>query len=282
MHSGATLLERIDPDAGALLGEAFEADGIEVRTSTRPTAVEAGGGRVRLMCTGDGAGEIEGAQLLLAVGRQPNVEGFGLEKLAVTIERTGLQVDDRVCAGENVWGIGDVTGKSLFTHVGKYQARIAAANVAGGNERADYRAVPASVFTDPQVASVGDTSGEGAVSSKASIESVSRTSTYAAADAARVREALRRSEAQGARRRGRASAPRRASGSASSRSPSAPRSRCDAARHDPAVPDLLRDRLLRGARPRRVAGAQLTASQTHACVASPSVRIGQFADAQTP
>ncbi len=88
-------------------------------------------------------------------------------------------MDERVCAGENVWGIGDVTGQSLFTHVGKYQARIAAANIAGGNERADYRAVPASVFTDPQVASVGDTSGEGAVTSKASIQSVSRASTFA-------------------------------------------------------------------------------------------------------
>src|SRR5262245_49108282 len=141
VNSGSTLLDRIDTEAGALLGEQFEADGMDVRTSTRPTAVEASGGRVKLLCTGDGAGEIEGAQLLLAVGRRPNTDGFGLDKLPVTIDR-GLQVDDRVCAGENVWGIGDVTGKSLFTHVGKYQARIAAANIAGGNERADYRAVP--------------------------------------------------------------------------------------------------------------------------------------------
>ncbi len=87
-------------------------------------------------------------------------------------------MDERLCAGENVWAAGDVTGESLFTHVGKYQARIAAANIAGGDERADYRAVPASVFTDPQVASVGDTSGDGAVTSKANIESVSRASTY--------------------------------------------------------------------------------------------------------
>ena len=178
VNSGETLLDRIDTEAGALLGEAFEADGMDVRASTRPTAVETVGGRVRLLCTGDGAGEIEGTQLLLAVGRRPNVDGFGLEKLPVTIDRA-LKVDERVCAGENVWGIGDVTGQSLFTHVGKYQARIAAANIAGGDERADYRAVPASVFTDPQVASVGDTSGEGAVTSKASIQSVSRASTYA-------------------------------------------------------------------------------------------------------
>ncbi len=178
VHSGPTLLDRVDAEAGALLAAAFEADGMDVRTATRPTQAEAAGSGVRVLCTGDGAGEIEGAQLLIATGRRPNVEGFGLERLPVTVDR-GLKVDARLCAGENVWAAGDVTGESLFTHVGKYQARIAAANIAGGDERADYRAVPASVFTDPQIASVGDTTGEGTVVAKASIESVSRASTYA-------------------------------------------------------------------------------------------------------
>jgi pyruvate/2-oxoglutarate dehydrogenase complex dihydrolipoamide dehydrogenase (E3) component len=62
--------------------------------------------------------------------------------------------------------------------VGKYQGRIAAANVAGGDRRADYRAIPAAVFTDPQVAVTGATSGDGTVSSSWPIESVSRTVTF--------------------------------------------------------------------------------------------------------
>jgi pyruvate/2-oxoglutarate dehydrogenase complex dihydrolipoamide dehydrogenase (E3) component len=179
VQSGPTLLDRIDQEAGALLAESLENDGVDVRTDTRPTTVEAGAGRVTLLCDGSGAGEIEGAQLLVATGRKPNTDGFGLEKLDVTIEKRGLRVDDRLRAGDGVWAIGDVTGESLFTHVGKYQARIAAANVTGGDERATYSAVPAAVFTDPQVASVGKTDGEGAVVSKANIESVSRASTYA-------------------------------------------------------------------------------------------------------
>ena len=87
-------------------------------------------------------------------------------------------MDDRLAAGENVWAAGDVTGVALFTHVGKYQGRIAAANVAGRERRSDYRAIPAAVFTDPQVAVAGDTSGEGAVSSSWPLESVSRTGTF--------------------------------------------------------------------------------------------------------
>jgi dihydrolipoamide dehydrogenase len=179
VQGGATLLDKIDADAGALLADALRADGVEVRTDTRPTAVETGAGRIRLSCEGSAPGDLEGTHLLIATGRRARVEGFGLENLPVTVGRSGLEVDERLRAGEHVWACGDVTGISLFTHVGKYQGRIAAANVAGGDARADYRAVPACVFTDPQIASVGDTSGKGAVQSTWSIESVSRASTYA-------------------------------------------------------------------------------------------------------
>jgi pyruvate/2-oxoglutarate dehydrogenase complex dihydrolipoamide dehydrogenase (E3) component len=179
VQSGATLLDRIDAEAGALLAECLAADGVEVRTGTRPSAVEAAGGRVRLVCEGEGGGELEGTHLLLATGRRPRVEGFGLERLPVGLSRRGVETDDRLRAAEGVWAAGDVTGIALFTHVGKYQARVAAANVAGGDARAEYRAIPAAIFTDPQVASVGDTSGEGAVTSTASLANVARASTFA-------------------------------------------------------------------------------------------------------
>jgi pyruvate/2-oxoglutarate dehydrogenase complex dihydrolipoamide dehydrogenase (E3) component len=94
------------------------------------------------------------------------------------VGRGGIEVDDRMSAGEGVWAAGDVTGIALFTHVGKYQGRVAAANVAGREARADYRALPSAVFTDPQVAATGDTSGEGAVVGKWDLKRVSRTSTF--------------------------------------------------------------------------------------------------------
>jgi pyruvate/2-oxoglutarate dehydrogenase complex dihydrolipoamide dehydrogenase (E3) component len=61
---------------------------------------------------------------------------------------------------DGVWAVGDVTGVLMFTHVGKYQGRIAAADILGREARADYRAVPRVVFTDPQVAAVGTADGE--------------------------------------------------------------------------------------------------------------------------
>ena len=77
-----------------------------------------------------------------------------------------------------MWAIGDCTGVALFTHVGKYQARIAAKNVAGHGASADYRAIPAVAFTDPQVAMVGDTEREGTVSGRWEMTRTARASTY--------------------------------------------------------------------------------------------------------
>jgi pyruvate/2-oxoglutarate dehydrogenase complex dihydrolipoamide dehydrogenase (E3) component len=170
------LLPRIDRAAGDLLAEFLRAEGIDVRLGARPTAVDGAAGRYRVEIGEQG--EVEGTHLLIATGRKPRVEGFGLERLDVRVERTGIAVDDRLRAGDGVWAVGDVTGVALFTHVGKYQARIAAANVAGLERRADYRAVPAAIFTDPQVASVGDVSGEGVVTSEFRVDETSRAGTY--------------------------------------------------------------------------------------------------------
>jgi pyruvate/2-oxoglutarate dehydrogenase complex dihydrolipoamide dehydrogenase (E3) component len=177
VQSGDHLLPRVDREAGDLLAGIFAEEGIDVRLGTQARRVE-GGGRsgYRIELTDGGA--VEAAHLLVATGRRPNVDGFGFEELGLEIERGGIVVDDGLAAAEGVWAAGDVTGVALFTHVGKYQARVAAANVAGGDARADYRAIPAAIFTDPQVASVGDTSGDGAVVASWRTDAVSRAATY--------------------------------------------------------------------------------------------------------
>jgi pyruvate/2-oxoglutarate dehydrogenase complex dihydrolipoamide dehydrogenase (E3) component len=77
-----------------------------------------------------------------------------------------------------VWALGDVTGVALFTHVGKYQARVAAADIAGRNAKADYRAIPAGIFTDPEVATVGRTDGDDDVSVRWELTDTPRLATY--------------------------------------------------------------------------------------------------------
>ncbi len=169
------LLARLDVDAGSLLAERFGQDGIRVLVETRADSVEAVVDGVRLHLSSGEA--IDAARLLVATGRKPSVEGLGLESLGVEITPRGVSVDDRLSAGDGVWAIGDAAGVGLLTHLGKYQARVAAANIAGGSARADYRAIPAAVFTDPQVASVGVMEGDGVVTARYEIAG-GRLSTY--------------------------------------------------------------------------------------------------------
>jgi pyruvate/2-oxoglutarate dehydrogenase complex dihydrolipoamide dehydrogenase (E3) component len=77
-----------------------------------------------------------------------------------------------------VWAIGDVNGVAQFTHVGKYQARVVAANLCGREARADYRAIPAGIFTDPEIGTVGRTDGDDLVSARWELSATPRTSTY--------------------------------------------------------------------------------------------------------
>jgi pyruvate/2-oxoglutarate dehydrogenase complex dihydrolipoamide dehydrogenase (E3) component len=158
VDSNDRLLARLDPVAGRLLRERFEDEGIGVRVEVKATKVTRRGGTIDVELS---SGEtLEAARVLTATGRKPNVDGFGLEQLHLEIGPRGIAVDDRLRAGEGVWAIGDVAGVAQLTHVGKYQARVAAANIAGWDAVADYRAIPAAVFTDPQVASVGTTDGD--------------------------------------------------------------------------------------------------------------------------
>src|SRR5204862_6198639 len=121
---------------------------------------------------------LEAERLLVATGRRANTQDLGLEQLGLSIGPRGIEVDERLRAGENVWAIGDVSGVALFTHVGKYQARVAAADLAGRPAQADYRAIPAGIFTDPEVATVGRTEGDGLVSARWELTATPRTSTY--------------------------------------------------------------------------------------------------------
>ena len=164
------VLPRDDPEASALVQEQFAEDGIELRLPAKTERVQPG------FCLLAGGDEIEAERLLVATGRRANADGLGLEQLGVEISKRGIEVDERMRAAENVWAIGDVTGIAMFTHVGKYHGRVAAADVAGLEARADHRAIPAVTFTDPQVASVGTTQGGGLVTGRWGLPA--RMSTY--------------------------------------------------------------------------------------------------------
>jgi pyruvate/2-oxoglutarate dehydrogenase complex dihydrolipoamide dehydrogenase (E3) component len=165
---GERLLPQVDAEAAALVEQALRDDGVELELGAEVKAVEPS--NKLLLGSGD---RLEFERLLVAAGRRANVQG--LEPLGLEISKRGIEVDERMRAAENVWAIGDVTGIAQFTHVGKYHARIAAADIAGRPARADHRAVPATIFTDPQLATVGTLEGRTA---SWRLTSTSRLSTY--------------------------------------------------------------------------------------------------------
>ena len=122
------------------------------------------------------APKLRGDRLLVATGRQPRVEGIGLETVGIEPDPEGIPVDAHLRAGDGLWAVGDVTGIWPLTTTGKYQGDIVAANILGEPREANYEALPRVVFTDPQAASVGAT--EARFAGTAPISGVARTATY--------------------------------------------------------------------------------------------------------
>ncbi|WP_225849949.1 NAD(P)/FAD-dependent oxidoreductase [Streptomyces sp. HPF1205] len=160
---------------GTALGECLRRDGIEVVLGTRPTAARRDG-EDYVLDLDDGT-QARGDKLLVATGRRPNVHGLGLENAGVTVTEHGIAVDAHLRAGDGVWAVGDATGISMFTHVGKYQGDVLAAHLAGLPAEAHYEAVPRVVFTDPQAASVG--LAEDAFTASVPLNEVAKLATYA-------------------------------------------------------------------------------------------------------
>jgi pyruvate/2-oxoglutarate dehydrogenase complex dihydrolipoamide dehydrogenase (E3) component len=156
------LLPREEPFAGEEVATALrEVHGIDVRTGIKLDRVSADGAGIAATLE-DGA-EVKSAELLVAVGRKPRTDGIGLE--SVGVEPNGfLEVEDtmRVPGRDWLYAIGDVNGRALLTHIGKYQARLAADCILGREVEAiaDRLGSPRVTFTDPQVAAVGKTLAE--------------------------------------------------------------------------------------------------------------------------
>jgi pyruvate/2-oxoglutarate dehydrogenase complex dihydrolipoamide dehydrogenase (E3) component len=154
------LLVREEPFAGEQVEASLRELGVDVRTSARAVRVERRSGAVALEL--EDGGRVEGDELLVAVGRRPMTGELGVETVGLQ-PGSPIDVDDgmRVPGHDWLYAIGDVNGRSLLTHMGKYQARIAAENILGGRARVAVSAqgplAPRVVFTDPQVAAVGHT-----------------------------------------------------------------------------------------------------------------------------
>jgi dihydrolipoamide dehydrogenase len=168
------LLPREPQALGTGLAESLRKDGIELALGVRAIAARQEDSQYVLRVA-DGR-EFRGDRLLVATGRRPRVTDIGLETAGIEPAQSGIPVDTRLRAGERLWAIGDVTGLWQLTHVGKYQGRVAAANILGEPCEAHYDAVPRVTYTDPQAAAVGATTATFTATAK--LAEIAKTATY--------------------------------------------------------------------------------------------------------
>lgn len=163
LESGERILGDEDPEVSAAVQEALEGEGIAIRTGARVGGVVVRDGR-KVVSYRDRVGSeplsLSATHLLVATGRRANVEGLNLEALHIYADPArGIEVDDQLQThAPNVYALGDVIGHHQWTHAAERQAQIVVRNaLLRRGEKIDYRGIPRVVFTDPEVAAVGDT-----------------------------------------------------------------------------------------------------------------------------
>jgi pyruvate/2-oxoglutarate dehydrogenase complex dihydrolipoamide dehydrogenase (E3) component len=162
LQKGPGILPRDEPDLVAVLTRKLRDEGVDLRLNVETERVSVADGRK--VVYGAEAGEPsrwEAEELLVAVGRRPNVEGLGLEEVGVKVGRRGVEVDERMrTAVPSIYAAGDVAGRFLFTHSAAYETvrAIRDAFYPGKGKVTDF--VPWCTFTDPELAHAGLTVAE--------------------------------------------------------------------------------------------------------------------------
>ncbi|MCP3136687.1 dihydrolipoyl dehydrogenase family protein [Pyxidicoccus xibeiensis] len=164
---GKALLSRYEPFVGEQVAQALRDSGVRVLLGTTAASVRRPGGTGEVSVTLTNGEELRADALLVAMGRVARTEDLGLETVGLQLqEGKSLEVDDQLRAkgvdGGWLYACGDVNGRNLLTHMGKYQGRIAGDIIAGKKVHAwaDAKATPQVIFTHPQVASVGLTEAQ--------------------------------------------------------------------------------------------------------------------------
>lgn len=150
----STLLSREDPILGEELTATFRTEGIDVRLQATLRRVSYQDGRFRIEMD---TGFVEVEQLLVATGRTPNTAGLGLERLGLVLDTRGaIVIDDQMRTSiPNIYAVGDCTTQPQFVYVAAAAGTRAAENLMGAQRTLDLSTMPAVIFTDPQIATVG-------------------------------------------------------------------------------------------------------------------------------
>jgi len=149
------ILGGLDFEISAMLRDIYTKKGITFHLNAKVVQVD--GNKVTFEKEGT-TQRVEGDKILLSVGRRPVTQGFGLEKLGVELLRGGIKVDEKMRTNvPGVFAAGDVTGFSLLAHTASREGEVVVNNLTGRNDIMRYNAIPGVVYTNPEVAGVGET-----------------------------------------------------------------------------------------------------------------------------
>jgi pyruvate/2-oxoglutarate dehydrogenase complex dihydrolipoamide dehydrogenase (E3) component len=163
MLDKAVLLPKDDPELAAVVRKRLEDEGVRILTGVAVASVAKAANFVAVTIEHGGASEtIEGSHLLVAAGRKANIEDLGLELAGVRTGKAGIEVDARLrTSNRKVFAIGDASGGYQFTHLANYHAGIVIRNALFRlPAKVNYRALPWTTFTDPELAQVGLTEAQ--------------------------------------------------------------------------------------------------------------------------
>jgi len=148
------LLTPLDPEVAQRFQQLMSKRGVSFHLSARVESLEKGAGGFRVKFEGQ---EVEAEQVLVATGRRPNTDEMGLEEAGLALDRSAIKVDAHLRTNlEGVYAIGDATMISMLAHTASYQGEVAVHNALGEHPvSADYTAIPACIYTEPEIAYVG-------------------------------------------------------------------------------------------------------------------------------
>lgn len=149
------ILGGLDFEISAMLRDIYAKKGIDFHLNAKVVQVD--GHKVVFEKEGK-TQTVEGEKILLSVGRRPVTQGFGLENLNVELNRGGIKTDEKMRTNvPGVFAAGDVTGFSLLAHTASREGEVVVNNLVGRQDRMRYNAIPGVVYTNPEVAGVGET-----------------------------------------------------------------------------------------------------------------------------
>lgn len=156
------ILPPIDREISEIVKMKLSMEGIDIYTSAQVTSIESNNGKLEVVAKiNNDEIRVAGDKVLVSVGRRAVTEGLNLDAIGIKTNKKGIEVNNRLEANvKGIYAIGDVTGMSMLAHVASEQGIVAAENIMGIQREMDYKAIPACIYTKPEIASVGITEEE--------------------------------------------------------------------------------------------------------------------------